>query len=136
MSISRRDLIRRASLIAGGFTGLPAWTALGRHLPRPICGVADVAPGAAFTFSFPGEDDSCVLVRTADGKFHAFSRTCTHLGCLVDWDPKAKRLQCPCHGGAYDVATGDVLEGPPPEALPRVVIQVRDGRVWALWVRA
>jgi Rieske Fe-S protein len=47
---------------------------------------------------------------------HAFSATCTHLGCQVQWAADKKRFLCPCHGGAYD-AGGRVVGGPPPRPL-------------------
>ena len=47
---------------------------------------------------------------------HAFSATCTHLGCQVHWEADKKRFLCPCHGGVYD-AGGRVIEGPPPRPL-------------------
>jgi Rieske Fe-S protein len=53
----------------------------------------------------------------------AFSATCTHLGCQVVWDTKAKRFRCPCHGGVYD-ANGQVLDGPPPRALDTIDARV------------
>ncbi|HSC26200.1 MAG TPA: ubiquinol-cytochrome c reductase iron-sulfur subunit [Vicinamibacterales bacterium] len=56
----------------------------------------------------------------------AFSATCTHLGCQVHWDGAAKRLICPCHGGAYDAA-GRVIEGPPPRPLDTVATRVDAG---------
>jgi len=60
-----------------------------------------------------------------DGKtqVRAMSATCTHLGCQVNWDGKAERFNCPCHGGVYD-ATGKVLEGPPPRPLDRLEARI------------
>src|SRR5688572_4130339 len=42
------------------------------------------------------------LVKTGDAEVKALDSTCTHLGCRVSWDPAAKELKCPCHGGVYD----------------------------------
>ena len=42
-----------------------------------------------------------------------------------------QRLECPCHEGAFNATTGNVLYGPPPRALDRIDIEMRDGQVWA-----
>jgi len=49
-------------------------------------------------------------------RLHVVSRTCTHMGCLVNWNPAEKTWDCPCHGSrfAYD---GSVLYGPAYKAL-------------------
>jgi Rieske Fe-S protein len=49
--------------------------------------------------------------RGEDGRFHAVSAVCTHLGCLVAWNGAEKSWDCPCHGSRFGVA-GEVLEGP------------------------
>jgi cytochrome b6-f complex iron-sulfur subunit len=52
------------------------------------------------------------------GKVHALSLVCTHLGCLVSWVPTEGEFHCPCHGSRYD-ANGAVLQGPAPLPLKR-----------------
>ena len=46
-----------------------------------------------------------------DGRLHAVSRTCTHLGCEVRFNPDERSWDCPCHGSRFGVG-GEVLEGP------------------------
>jgi menaquinol-cytochrome c reductase iron-sulfur subunit len=58
----------------------------------------------------------------------AFAINCAHLGCPVRWLPKAGLFMCPCHGGVY-YADGTVAAGPPPHALPRYPVQVKDNHV-------
>jgi len=45
------------------------------------------------------------------GTLHVVSARCTHLGCLVAWNPAERSWDCPCHGSRFDV-DGSVLEGP------------------------
>ena len=49
--------------------------------------------------------------RDDSGRLHKCSAICTHLGCIVAWNPAEKSWDCPCHGSRYDV-DGKVLNGP------------------------
>jgi glycine/D-amino acid oxidase-like deaminating enzyme/nitrite reductase/ring-hydroxylating ferredoxin subunit len=57
--------------------------------------------------------------RDANGKLHAFSAICPHLGCVVRWDACEKTWDCPCHGSRFD-AFGCVVNGPAFSDLERV----------------
>lgn len=57
--------------------------------------------------------DVPVIAVNRGNTYQIFNATCTHLGCLVKWDPQSKRFLCPCHGGIYN-ENGEVLSGPPP----------------------
>lgn len=66
----------------------------------------------------------------AGGELRAFSAVCTHLGCIVQWQPTDHHaLYCACHGGMFN-HEGDVVGGPPPRPLPRYPVEVRDGQVF------
>ena len=69
-----------------------------------------------------------LLIRTSD-KIKAFSASCTHLGCLVDWDDKKREVVCPCHAGLFDLE-GRVVSGPPPQPLPSYDVKVVDGKIY------
>jgi Rieske Fe-S protein len=68
------------------------------------------------------------LVKTGDSDVAAFDSRCTHLGCLVAWDPQAHVFKCPCHGGVYD-RSGAVKEGPPPAPLVKIAVRVDGDRI-------
>ena len=64
------------------------------------------------------------------GQVRAFSAVCTHLGCIVKYQPGPGRAWfCPCHKGTY-AADGRVVSGPPPRPLQPLPVSVRDGRVF------
>ncbi len=56
------------------------------------------------------------LVRTGDREVRALDSTCTHLGCRTRFNAETQLIECPCHGGAYDMQ-GQVVAGPPPASL-------------------
>ncbi len=82
-------------------------------------------------FGYPTEHEPCVLVRLSASEFVAYSQKCTHLSCAVIPKPELGSLHCPCHDGYFDLRSGRPTAGPPRRPLPRVVLEVRDGAVYA-----
>ena len=68
---------------------------------------------------------ACIMIRTAADQVVAYSQKCTHLSCAVYYAKEANRLECPCHEGYFSVTDGSVLQGPPPRALPRILLRAR-----------
>jgi Rieske Fe-S protein len=138
--VTRREFCNFLGLTSAalfvGATGFAAKAALDARdsasLPVVrIDGAETLVPNSSLNFSYPTERDSAILVRTADGAYHAFGQKCTHLSCPVYYSRNHHRLECPCHEGAFNAATGAVLYGPPPRALDAIAIELRDGQVWA-----
>lgn len=59
------------------------------------------------------------VFRDEAGELHKRSAVCTHLGCIVAWNPSASTWDCPCHGSRFD-KLGIVLNGPASKDLPKV----------------
>ena len=70
-------------------------------------------------------EQKAYVVRTAAGVF-AMTATCTHLGCLTQYEKEQQRFLCPCHGSRYDAA-GRVTNGPAPAPLPRLALAIENG---------
>lgn len=99
--------------------------------PKRVAAVADLAVGEARLFRYPTDNDPAILIRLAEDEFVAYTQRCTHLSCPVLWAAETRRLECPCHDGAFDAATGRVLKGPPPRPLPRIALRVANGEIFA-----
>jgi Rieske Fe-S protein len=131
-----RYLVLGAGTIAVANVGIAAWTQL-RSInagePRAITPLADLAVGEPHLFRYPGNNDPAILVRLSDTEVVAFSQKCTHLGCVVYYEPDEERWHCPCHEGNFEARTGNVISGPPTRPLGRIDLEVRDdGMIWAL----
>lgn len=137
--VTRREFVRYLVLASGGFAagnvGLALWASLrsiNEGEPRPIVKLSSLAEGDAHLFDYPTGGEPAILVHLPGGELRAFSQKCTHLGCVVYWDPEKAEMECPCHEGHFDADTGDVISGPPQRPLGRIDVEVRDGTVWAL----
>lgn len=57
-----------------------------------------------------------ILIKLKDNSFHAFTATCTHLACTVQFRSDMGVIWCACHNGKYDL-NGRNISGPPPRPL-------------------
>jgi len=139
--VTRREFcnflgVTSAALFVGaaGFAGKAALDARETRsfAAAQIGGAEAMALNSSLNFHYPSERDTAILVRTADGAYHAYGQQCTHLACPVYYAREHQRLECPCHEGAFDATNGNVLYGPPPRPLDIIEIEVRNGQVWAI----
>ena len=143
--LSRREFARFLALVSAGFTGGIGYLywrktplagaprlasgAGARPAELKVCRVEELTPGNSFLFTYRDADDRCILIHTPKGEWRAYRQTCTHLGCAVRWD--GRRLECPCHQGAFEVDRGFPVAGPPTRPLSRLKVELRpDGWVW------
>jgi thiosulfate dehydrogenase [quinone] large subunit len=84
-----------------------------------IAQVSDVPVGSVFAFNSPADGTPAFLLQPAAGTFVVYLATCTHQGCVVDYDAQAAMFECPCHGATYD-SEGKVTGGPAPKPLARL----------------
>jgi cytochrome b6-f complex iron-sulfur subunit len=144
--LSRRTLLASGGLAAvGAAAGLVVGerltvpsTAQRELLPNGAAGtavahLADVPEGTARSFD-TGSVRGFLVNR--GGEIAALSGVCTHLGCLLQLNAQARRLDCPCHSAAFGL-DGNVLFKHMPDALPplpRMESRVRDGQIEVLTV--
>jgi Rieske Fe-S protein len=142
--LDRRRFVEIA-LAASGLAALAPIANLGDFLTSPykfvpvrleIDGAAGMKDDSSLIFAWPTEVrpfDTNILIRDHEGKYSAYNRVCTHLGCLLNYNAKRGMLECPCHGSVFDATTGSVVAGPAPRALPMIVLQVDEsGDVYAV----
>lgn len=73
-------------------------------------------------------DRKIVYLVKNGGDVRVLDSTCTHLGCRTRFNAETRQIECPCHGGVYDVH-GNVISGPPPAPLRAMTTRVEDGKV-------
>ncbi|SDH30338.1 Ferredoxin subunit of nitrite reductase or a ring-hydroxylating dioxygenase [Leifsonia sp. 98AMF] len=78
--------------------------------------LASIPVGGAVSATLAGKP--IVVSQPSAGQVVAFSAVCTHQGCTVA--PQGKEFDCPCHGSKFDATTGDVLNGPARDPLPKL----------------
>ena len=156
MAESRRGLLKTITTLLGAAVGaVLAWPVI-RYVIYPVGrrtvqGGADPVPVADEKAIEPGKPPVRVevvvpeqrdgwarqtdvrlgaawLLRSSDGTLRAFTTTCPHLGCAVDWDDANKVFRCPCHTSAFGL-DGARLAGPAKRGLDPLEVSVESGRV-------
>ena len=79
----------------------------------------DLRPGEGAVIETHGEKVAAYL--HDDGTTYALSARCTHMGCIVDWNSRARTWDCPCHGSRFEY-TGMVINGPAAKPLPPIPV--------------
>ncbi|MBS1794246.1 MAG: Rieske (2Fe-2S) protein [Acidobacteria bacterium] len=119
---------------AAGFAGKAVYDARQpeNFAPLRIDGAAALERNSALNFHYPTAREPALLIRANDGNYYAYGQKCTHLSCPVYYSAATARIECPCHEAGFETATGKVLYGPPPRALDRIELELRNGEVWAV----
>lgn len=86
----------------------------------------EVPPNSGEIFKFGSR--AGIVIRTPAGDLRAFSATCTHLGCIVQYRPDISHIWCACHNGHFDL-NGRNIEGPPPAPLESYAVNVRGDQI-------
>ena len=83
--------------------------------------VGELALNSSKIFKFGAEPG--MLILTDEGNYKAFSATCTHLDCTVQYRGDLKHIWCACHNGHFDLF-GKNLSGPPPSPLEEYNVSI------------
>jgi Rieske Fe-S protein len=140
--VERRDFMKFMVLTSAAFVIGQLWIGAqnwyrrrsGQPPMQRIASMDDIPVGAAIGFTYPNEQEPCLLVRLTTSEFVAFSQKCTHLSCAVVPRPDEGSFYCPCHEGRFDLRSGAPIAGPPRRPLTRVVLEMRGRDIYAVGV--
>ena len=82
---------------------------VGGYLARRPSTIDDLAPGEAAVLNLDGA--RVAAFKDEHGEIYALSAVCTHLYCILGWNPAERTWDCSCHGSRFAV-DGSVLHGP------------------------
>jgi glycine/D-amino acid oxidase-like deaminating enzyme/nitrite reductase/ring-hydroxylating ferredoxin subunit len=77
----------------------------------------EIGPGEGKVVELDGH--KAAAFRDEKGRVTVCSAICTHLQCVVAWNPAEKTWDCPCHGSRFH-PDGRVISGPAEKPLPRL----------------
>jgi len=84
---------------------------MAEHLqPSEVASTDEIAPGQGAILR-DGSLGKLAVYRSEDNQLIMRSAICTHVGCVVHWNPFEKCWDCPCHGSQF-APDGTVLNGP------------------------
>ena len=151
-SLSRRGLLKSAGIAGASallISGLRsrADAAISETYPQvKVANLRDVQEENPIKFDYPLIGRKNLLMDcgcTVEGgigphkSIVAYSMFCTHLGCGVEYNRDKELLVCECHQTEYDPRrSGRVMQGPAPNSLPMVSLQVDNatGDIYAVGV--
>jgi glycine/D-amino acid oxidase-like deaminating enzyme/nitrite reductase/ring-hydroxylating ferredoxin subunit len=83
---------------------------------QPVSDLSDIGRGEASLLTIASE--KLAAYRDEQDRLHVVSAVCTHMKCLVHWNPSERSWDCPCHGSRFHY-DGSVIEGPAMMPLKR-----------------
>ncbi len=92
-----------------------------------VATTADIPPGEGKVVALGSKP---AIVVNGEQGVTAYSAICTHLGCVVAWNDLVGVIQCPCHDGRFNPATGAVVSGPPPAPLTPITVTVENDQIF------
>lgn len=87
---------------------------------------SEIENGKMKPFNLKGKQ---ITIANSDGEYLAFDDTCSHAQCsLAGGYLDGYTITCYCHGGQFDVKSGDVLASPPtsPIGIYKVKVEGED----------
>ena len=88
-----------------------------------VANVTDIAPGE-MTYVEVGPDEEPVCLINLGGEFFALNDCCTHEDAsLSDGEIIGDEIECPLHGGAFEITTG--LPASMPVVVPADTYEVK-----------
>lgn len=95
----------------------------------PVAKAADIGPGEMLYVEV-GPDEEPVCLINLDGEIFALDDCCTHEDAsLSDGEIVGDEVECPLHGGAFEIRTGMPASFPVVIPAKRYDVRVEDGTI-------
>jgi len=75
------------------------------------------------------EIGAVLVILKEDNSLIAIEPTCTHMGCLVEWNKQENLFICPCHNSKFQ-EDGKVVEGLAISDLPIYQVKIENNTVF------
>ena len=89
-----------------------------------LTATSDIEVGGGTIF----RDQQVVVTQPTEGEFKCFTAVCTHQGCIVS-SVSDGDIHCECHGSAFSIEDGSVVNGPATQPLAEQQITVKGGEI-------
>ena len=87
-----------------------------------VATVGEIQPGEMKLVEADGRE---IVLANVNGEYFAFGGECTHRGGpLAEGILMDDVVECPWHGGQFNVRTGEVVSSPPENDIPTYVVKV------------
>ena len=127
MNDRRQFLLKAVGLLGAAAAVLKSKAAAARKLGLSLTKVPSLSKvGGSATITLEGK--SLLLVRDKESSVKVLSGNCTHQECPVSYNAGDKKIECSCHGSAFDL-TGKVLKGPATKNLKSYPAALSDGKI-------
>ncbi len=93
--------------------------------PKLLGPTSGVPVGSAKIYA----DQRVVVLQPTAGTFVGLSAVCPHGGCIVS-NVEATDITCPCHGSAFSVKDGSLVNGPATKGLSPAAVTVKGNDVF------
>ncbi len=125
---NRRGFMKKIVGALGlGIVALKSGVAFAKKLALPLDKVAALKQvGGSVVVKLSGKE--VLLIRDTEKTVRALNPKCTHRECLVGYNKKTGKVDCSCHGSAFDL-NGKVLVGPAVKNLKTYAASLADGQI-------
>ena len=87
-----------------------------------VAQVSEIKPGEMISVEVDNEQ---VLLANVDGSIHAVDDTCSHAyATLSEGELSGEEVECPLHGGKFNLTTGEAIGPPADEAVQVYKVQI------------
>jgi nitrite reductase (NADH) small subunit/3-phenylpropionate/trans-cinnamate dioxygenase ferredoxin subunit len=93
-----------------------------------VARIDDIPPGKMKTVNINGQP---IVLANVEGTVHAFSGICSHAdGPLGRGKLLGEVVECPFHGGQFEVRSGKAVMPPATDDVPTFEVQIEGDDIW------